>query len=143
MIHFFVPGVPQPGGSKRAFASKSGRIIVMDDCKGNKDWKSTVKVFAQQAFAGKSPLAGPLRLAIVFHLLRPKGHFGRGKNSDQIRASAPMFPTVKPDATKLLRSTEDAMTGVIWRDDAQIVEQIVRKIYSDTTGADVVIEEMP
>ena len=53
--------------------------------------------------------------------------------------SAPAWPTVKPDATKLWRSTEDGLTGVLWRDDARIVCQLVRKVYAEDgrTGAAV------
>ena len=36
---------------------------------------------------------------------------------------------VKPDLSKLIRSTEDAMTGIVYADDAQIVEMTVKKHY--------------
>ena len=137
-VAFFVPGVPKPGGSKRVFINpRTHRPIVTDDAgQGNRDWKAAVKDFASRAHA-TAPLEGPLRLEIVFQVLRPKGHFGSGRNAAQLRTSAPRFPTVKPDVTKLLRSTEDALTGILWRDDAQVVEQLARKVYAETTGADV------
>lgn len=134
-INFFVPGIPRPGGSKRAFFRPGMKYpAITDDCAGNRDWKATVKDFATRAHSGP-PLEGPLRLCIVFRVLRPKGHFG----AKGLRPSAPIYPTVKPDVTKLLRSTEDACTGVLWRDDAQVVEQTASKVYSDTTGADITI----
>jgi Holliday junction resolvase RusA-like endonuclease len=40
-----------------------------------------------------------------------------------------MYPTNPPDATKLLRSTEDALTGIVWKDDKLIVDQLVSKNY--------------
>jgi Holliday junction resolvase RusA-like endonuclease len=40
------------------------------------------------------------------------------------------LPVVMPDATKLLRGLEDALTGVVWHDDAQIVSQHVEKRYA-------------
>lgn len=55
------------------------------------------------------------------------------------RPSAPHYPAVKPDATKLVRAVEDALTGICWRDDAQIVNQDVRKRYADTGSARVEI----
>lgn len=138
MISFFVPGVPKPGGSKRAFVNpKTGRAIITDDCKGNRDWRAVVADSARLHTGDGPPLDCPLRLEVVFHLLRPKGHFGSGKNAGQVRSSAPAFPTVKPDTTKLLRALEDALTGIIWRDDALVVEQEVSKRYSDRTGAEV------
>jgi Holliday junction resolvase RusA-like endonuclease len=136
-IAFFVPGIPRPGGSKRAFF-KAGmkRPIITDDAKGNREWKAAVADFAARAHTS-APLEGPLRLEIVFQVLRPKGHFGSGKNASRLKASAPAYPTVKPDVTKLVRSTEDALTGILWRDDAQVVEQVASKVYAERTGAEV------
>lgn len=138
-LNFFVPGIPKPGGSKKAFFRAGMKYpVITDDCAGNRDWKATVKDFATRAHAGP-PLEGPLRLEIVFKVLRPRGHFGSGKNASIVKASAPAFPTVKPDVTKLVRSTEDAMTGIVWRDDAQVVQQTASKVYSDTTGAEITL----
>jgi Holliday junction resolvase RusA-like endonuclease len=80
---------------------------------------------------------GPVGLAVVFHLRRPKGHFGTGRNADRVKASSPAWPCVKPDCTKLLRGVEDAMTGIVWRDDAQVVEQMVSKVYGAPERAQV------
>jgi Holliday junction resolvase RusA-like endonuclease len=64
---------------------------------------------------------------IEFRMPRPKAHY---KASGEIKADAPWFPIVRPDLTKLLRSTEDAMTGIVWHDDSQIVEQNIHRTYS-------------
>lgn len=50
--------------------------------------------------------------------------------------------TVKPDATKLWRSTEDALTGIAWRDDAQISVQVVEKRYGSQSGALIQISSL-
>jgi crossover junction endodeoxyribonuclease RusA len=76
------------------------------------------------------PLSGPLKLSMEFRLLRPKFHFGSGKNAGQVKASmSGTFPTVKPDLTKLERSTEDALTGILWHDDCQVCKKETCKIY--------------
>jgi Holliday junction resolvase RusA-like endonuclease len=33
----------------------------------------------------------------------------------------------------------DALNGIVWRDDAQIVSLFVRKVYAETPGLDIVI----
>jgi Holliday junction resolvase RusA-like endonuclease len=144
VIEFFVPGVPQPGGSKRAFyVKKIGRAVITDDNPKAKGWKELVSAAAYEAH-GKAPLSGPLALEVIFRLTRPKGHFGSGKNADKVKAGAPPFPAVKPDCTKLLRSTEDALTGLLWNDDAQIVKQTVSKEYTDAApGALVRVMSYP
>jgi Holliday junction resolvase RusA-like endonuclease len=141
-IQFFVPGLPQPGGSKRAFyIAKLGRAIVTDANSKAKDWKRTVSTFVSANFKC-DPTRSPLSVEFTFHMPRPKGHFGSGKNSMIIKPTAPAFPTTKPDTTKLIRSTEDALTGIVWVDDSQIVEQIGRKVYSDRVGAMITVKLM-
>jgi Holliday junction resolvase RusA-like endonuclease len=85
------------------------------------------------------PWDGPLGLAATFTLRRPKGHFGTGRNARKLKPSAACWPVVKPDATKLLRAIEDALTGVVWTDDAQVVEQLATKRYGEPEGAHVEI----
>ena len=47
-VSFLVPGIPQPGGSKRAFAFRRANgklgVRVTDDAKGNKPWRAVVAV---------------------------------------------------------------------------------------------------
>ena len=126
---FFVPGIPRPGGSKKGFyIKKINRVIVTEDCTRSKDWRNSVAWAASEAI--ETPLDGPLEVHFTFLLTRPKGHFGaRG-----LKASAPKYHTVKPDTTKLIRSTEDAMKGIAWNDDAQAARQYGEKIYADRAG---------
>ena len=123
-IAFFVPSTPRPGGSKRYVGH--GRII--EDCKKNKDWRACVALSAFEHFP--SPLLGALSVAITFYMPRPKGHF---RKDGSLKPKAPMYHTTKPDTTKLVRSTEDALTGIAWHDDAQVVEQRASKRYATAT----------
>lgn len=139
-LEFFVPGTPQPGGSKRAFVNKkTGRAAIVDDAKGNKPWRDRVASFARDAYSGPL-LDGPLSVRFEFTVARPKGHYGTGRNARAVRSSAPAFPAVKPDALKLARSTEDALTGILWRDDALTVDLRVTKTYGDHPGVLVRVE---
>lgn len=143
-IRFFVPGLPKSAGSKRAFVitPKGGgrpRAIVTDDCKGSRDWKGDVKRFASEAFQG-APLAGPLKVTMTFHLPRPKHHFGSGKNAHLVKDGAPLHPAVKPDVLKLARACEDACTGMIYNDDAQIIVEHLEKRYATFIQPGVAIE---
>jgi Holliday junction resolvase RusA-like endonuclease len=131
IVDFRVAGIPKPAGSKRAFVSKKGKLIVTDDSgQVGKDWRGDVKSAALKAYDGE-PVSGPLVLFLEFYFPRPKGHYGSGKNENVIRDLAPKYPTVKPDLTKITRSVEDALTGIVWNDDAMIVIQDLRKYYCD------------
>ena len=49
---------------------------------------------------------------------------------------------MRPDATKLVRAVEDALTGLVWRDDAQVVIQTVRKRYGHPERAEIFVQEI-
>jgi Holliday junction resolvase RusA-like endonuclease len=147
-------GDPKPGGSKTAKAlygrdgkprtTATGRVmtVVYDDAKGNADWKTTVREQAWKQYRGE-PLAEPLEVHVVFYKARPKGHYStKGRLTPKALASP--GPTVKPDATKLWRSTEDALTGIVWRDDSQIVTQSQAKRWADgrPPGCTIVVYTM-
>jgi Holliday junction resolvase RusA-like endonuclease len=44
-----------------------------------------------------------------------------------------------PDLDKLVRAILDSLTGVVWRDDAQVVDIVARKVYAETPGVDIAI----
>jgi Holliday junction resolvase RusA-like endonuclease len=148
-IHVFIPGIPKPGGSKTAslirrkggaIVTKNGRplITMRDDAKGNPDWKATVAYFARAKYDG-SPLTCPLTVKFSFVMPRLKCHYGSGRNEGRLKDSAAICPTVKPDVTKLVRAAEDALTGILWRDDNLIVHQIASKVYGDQPGLDLTV----
>lgn len=145
-ISFFVEGLAKPAGSKRAFALKkggvfTGRVGVTDDCEKSKDWKASVQQ-AAIPMRPESPWTCALSIRVTFYMPRIRAHYRTGKQSHILRDDCPAYHTVKPDSTKLLRGLEDALTGIMWRDDAQIAHQVVTKVYSDRIGAQVTISEL-
>lgn len=151
-IEIWVPGVPKPGGSKRAFAiGPRGRekrrpdgslIINMIDASDNADWKANCAHFGQQAMGDRELFNGTLQVEVTFILPRTKAHCWTGKRANVLRDDAPKFHTNAPDATKLMRSTEDALTGICWNDDKIIARQFVQKVYGEKTGARIVITQL-
>lgn len=133
-ISITVYGLPAPQGSKRHV----GNGVMIESSKKVKPWRQDVKQAALDAIAGLdgwTPLDGPLLASMVFSFARPKGHYRTGRNAHLLRDSAPVRPSVTPDLSKILRSTEDALTGVVWADDARVVGyERLGKFYA---GADV------
>jgi len=138
-VAFFVPGLPRPGGSKRGFyIQKLKRVVLTEDNKRSKDWRASVA--HEATFAIAAPFTGPLLVTFTFFMPRPKGHFN---SRGLVRPAAPKFPACKPDVTKLIRSTEDALKAIAWLDDSQIVAQIGLKYYADAQqkpGCQITIE---
>ena len=134
-LHFEVEGKASPSGSKKAFVNKhTGRISVVDTAKNKDSWQSWVRLKAMQeaTAAGIEPSRGPFELDIVFYFARPKSHFGTGKNEAVVKPGAPKRHTQKPDVTKLIRCTEDALKGVAWLDDSQVIGQAAVKKWHDS-----------
>lgn len=147
LINIFVPGIPGTRGSKRGFAIKkggvyTGRVAVMDTTgdKG-KQWMQTVKQFVAEVYKDE-PVRCPVALRMAFVLPRPKSHYGSGRNADQVKDSAPHWHTNKPDALKMARAVEDALTGIIYHDDCQVVVNEATKQWGDRPGCRIVVEVM-
>lgn len=115
-ITITVYGLPAPQGSKRHV----GNGVMVESSAKVKPWREAVKHAALEAMAGQPPMDGPLCLDVVFTLPRPK--------------SAPKkrtHPDGTPDLSKLIRSTEDALTDAgVWADDARVVRVLASKLYA-------------
>jgi len=131
-VVFFVPGEAATAGSKRGFYNKKlGRVMMVPASKKQKPWMANVRFFAMQEYQGPL-LEGPVKLTIEFRMVRPKGHYGTGRNSGVVKPKYKMpWHFIKPDLTKLTRALEDALKGIIWHDDSQVSIQETRKVYVD------------
>lgn len=121
MITITVHGTPAPQGSKRHV----GRGIMIESSAKVKPWREAVKwAFIESRLP---TVTGPVAIAIVFTLVKPK--------------SAPKrritYPDRKPDLDKLVRSTFDALTqcGAI-EDDSRVCYLTVEKRYPSTERDD-------
>lgn len=137
-ISFFVPGQPKPGGSKTpTYNTKTGKMGCRPANPGTKGWRELVKFFAVDAMNRarlSPPQTGAVHLIITFVMPRPKAHF---TSKGELRHDAPYYHTNAPDTTKLVRSTEDSLKGVCWRDDCMVAKQSPCKIYGIRPGAHI------
>ena len=147
-VHFQVFGIPKPAGSKTGYVIKrkdgSRGVAITDASTKAKPWQAVVtqEAGAAMTLAGHLDLFdGPLSVQMVFKMPRPKNHFRTGRNRDLLRDLAPPFPHTRPDLLKLTRAVEDACTGVIWTDDARIVDEYMTKVYAYRPGVDVLITD--
>jgi Holliday junction resolvase RusA-like endonuclease len=134
-VEFVVVGKAQPAGSKRAFVV-NGHAVVTDANKNSKPWQAEVKAAAVEAMPSSDLLEGPLELVVLFYEPRPKGHYN-SKGELNAQGQRNLWPAKKPDVTKLVRGVEDAMTGVVYRDDAQIVHQFAAKHFGEPARAEI------
>jgi Holliday junction resolvase RusA-like endonuclease len=134
-------GVAQSAGSKRALPAggrAGGRPIVIDDNPKSKAWQSLVAGEAARAMQEQEVtlMQGALCLRLRFVRVRPGGHYTpKGELTAEGRRQA--FPAKRPDVTKLIRGVEDALTRVVWRDDAQVVQQEATKVWGEPERVEV------
>lgn len=125
IIQFTIHGKAATAGSKRVFPIKrkngSVGVSVAPDNPRAKQWMGAVADRAGEAMGNRPLITGPVKLTCRFTLTRPKGHYGTGRNADKLKDSAPRYHIQKPDLTKLIRAVEDSLTGIVWRDDTQVV----------------------
>lgn len=133
-----VYGTPAPAGSKRPFKIRkggveTGQVVTVDASRRAAPWKATIKQEAGEAMQGRELMRQPIAVRFTFYVRRPKSHLGaRG-----LRPSAPAFPAVKPDVLKLARAVEDALTGIVYADDAQIVSEKLVKRYGEPERVEI------
>ena len=123
-VEFRVLGSPQPKGSARALLDRDGRPFVVPDNSKSRVWERAVALVASRV-KPEAPLDQPLRLEVEFWLERP---------------AKPKFaaaPAARIDLDKLLRSTGDALTGLIYVDDSRIVEIAATKKWGPPLGAQI------
>ena len=164
-IEFEVIGRPQQVGSKTSLVpldkdgkpyrrkkkgGGKGRGIVVSTKESNpkaEPWMAAVRAVAYRTMleSGYGIVnVGPVKLTGVFYFARPKSHYGTGRNIGTIKGSSPVDHVQAPDLCKLIRAVEDAMSGVVYRDDSQ-VNQHGESGKEWTTGVEraVVIVETP
>ena len=111
MITIEVRGLPAPQGSKRHV----GRGVMVESSKAVGPWREAVRAETQRHVS--KPFGGPVRVDVTFFLPRPKGHYGSGRFAGEIKKSAPLHPSGRPDLDKLLRALLDGLTaGGAWVD---------------------------
>lgn len=137
-------GRPEPRGSKQAMPvyvnrkakvparRPDGSIIVTmkDDNPQSKKWMGVVEAAAYEAWTNPPLAECGLHVECTFFLARPAGHYGTGRNAHLVKDHAPARPRVLPDLDKLARGTLDALTGIVWKDDQQIVQLTLAKAYA-------------
>ena len=129
ILHFTIPGVPVPW--KRA--QQKGKQFFTDP--RVRAFKEAVAWSAKHA--GARVTERPCTLAITCYMPIAASW---SKNK-RLEASADVLRhTSKPDWDNLGKGISDALNGVAWIDDSQVVYASVRKLYSENPRTDVTVQ---
>lgn len=120
----------EPVEQARPRAVRFGKGIRMYDPKKVAVYKKQLGYLARQAMQerGLEPYDGPLEVCMKFY--RPV-QTSISKKERARRLLGAHRPTVKPDLDNYIKSTSDALNGIIWTDDNCIVGLMAEKLYAE------------
>lgn len=119
MLEFTVPTAPV--AKARARSTRSGHHYTPQK---TVDFESIVSWHAKAAMAGKPLYEGALIVTLYYGIPIPKNLEPRIKRGEII------YPTKRPDMDNYEKSVLDAMNGIVYKDDAQIVATFHKKRYT-------------
>jgi len=131
-----LPGAPVPKGRPRM--TRHGRAYTPAK---TRRYEQSLAQAGQAAMSGKQPIDGPIQVSVVA-FFEPPTSWPRWKKMLVDKSQSGVQHTVKPDADNLAK-TIDGLNGIVWVDDAQITELIVRKRYSTWPRLTVTVRHDP
>jgi Holliday junction resolvase RusA-like endonuclease len=135
-IWFIVPGEPIAQGRAR-FSMRSGFVRAYDPKKSSQ-YKSYVARIAKETYPLEA-IDGMVEVEFTYYMPIPKS-FTKTKRNAAI--SGTIRPAVKPDIDNLAKATMDAITGICFEDDKQIVSCKLDKYYSAEPRTEVKVWEV-
>jgi len=129
-----IDGLPIPKGNVKAFVMKSGKAMVHHASNDLKGWELRIATEAQSErekmtshltsrsinWARPQIMEAPMKVMLDFVMLRPKSY-----------PKTKWRPcTKRPDIDKLARAALDALTGIFFNDDSQVIDMTVTKRFT-------------
>lgn len=127
-----------PVGKQRARYAKRGNFVQTYTPDKTRNYEALIKEAAIEAMGNSEILETPVNLYLYIRAPIPKS---LPKKRLEACLNGLEKPIKKPDASNVLKSIEDAMNGVVYKDDSQIVNIHVAKVYSSVAGVDVCVKE--
>ena len=114
---------------------RRGKFVTTYDPPKSVAYKKLVKLQASAQYKD-SPLTGALCADVLVYRSMPKGG---SKVLKQRRLSGEDRPITKPDVDNYYKAVTDALTGIVYEDDNQIVHMSGDKFYTDNPRVELTI----
>lgn len=131
-VSFHVPGAVV--GKMRARIGKVGNHARMFTPEKTVNFENLVAYHAHQALVGKVrpfPFDSPVQVNLLIGVQIPAS-WSKKKQAQALAGQ--IFPTSKPDLDNSIKSVFDAMNGVVYKDDAQVVTTVCKKRFREAPG---------
>ena len=136
MIEIIVLGEPV-AQARAKFTTVNGYARAYDPAR-SRHYKEYIRL-AAAAKAPEKLLSGPIDLEVRIYRPIPKS-FGKRKSEAAERGL--IRPTTKPDNDNYIKGIKDALKGIIWHDDSQVVDEKTSKYYSKKPRVEIKIKEI-
>jgi len=136
-VVFTVEGPPQGKGRPRF--RRAGNFVTTYTDQKTKTYEQTIKAWAQRAIGSGSPSEGPLSVDLYIRCPVP---VSTSKKRTEACLQNAELPTKKPDIDNVIKIFLDAMNGIVYKDDTQVVRLSAKKGYSLVPGVDVCVVQI-
>lgn len=133
-VAFIVPGQPQ--GKARPRIGKVGAHARMFTPAKTVAYEGLIAHAAHVAMAGRPLIDGAVSVLLLIECQVPASWSARKQRA---ALADEVLPTARPDADNVLKAANDGMNGVVWRDDAQVVDVTLRKRYAAQPRLQIVV----
>lgn len=135
IINFIVPGEPQ--GKRRARFVRAGHFIKSYAEPKTVNYETFIREMFCVAYPGFVPLEGSLDVEIRAFCGMPKSV---SKKKQELMKSGKIKPAKKPETDNIAKVFLDALTGLAFKNDNQVVRLLVEKSYSDRPRVEVEVK---
>lgn len=125
-FRYVIPGPAVPQGRPR-LTTINGHPRAYDP-KKSRDYKAYIQLCVKEQGAPKELLTGRLNVIITEFRAIPQSWSKRKHTAANM---GDISPTTKPDWDNIGKAVCDALNGLVWKDDSQIVHATVEKYYDE------------
>jgi Holliday junction resolvase RusA-like endonuclease len=136
MVTFTVYGIPVPKARPRF--RRIGKFVSTYTAPKTKTYEDQVRDAARLAMGSTEPLETPVSVYFYLSVPVPASY---SKKRTQACLSGEEKPIKKPDLTNVGKSLEDGMNGIVYKDDSQIVNLHMTKVYSNEPRVEILVKE--
>jgi Holliday junction resolvase RusA-like endonuclease len=134
VIEFTVPGTPV--GKGRPKFARRGNFVATYTPEKTANYENLVKLYANKAMNGAIPYTEAVSVSALITVFPP---LSWSKKKRLQALSKEIHPTTKPDLDNVIKGIFDAMNGIVYQDDKQIVRVHVEKTYAEVACAHIKI----
>ena len=130
-LKFTIPGEPVGKGRPR-FVRATGRTFTPAK---TATYENLIAVTFEQNFPDFEPFDCPVEVYMTAYFSIPKS---LSKKKHKMAEDQLIRPTKKPDTDNIAK-VKDALNGIAWKDDSQVVTEHIYKFYSDRPRLEIEI----